>query len=180
MAWKVLNSRYVFNNKFLKIREDSCLLPNNLTSDFFTVEIREWVLVVAFTPDNKIVLVKQYRQSTGEDLIELPAGVIDNNESPEDTIKREFLEETGMELNNLSKMATWFNMSGKSNSKFTAFFGITNNHIGNQKLDNEENIEIILKNPKEVIQMINSSEIKSAPYIASILFAKERYPHYFE
>ncbi|MBS3061411.1 MAG: NUDIX hydrolase [Candidatus Diapherotrites archaeon] len=180
MAWKVINSKYAFDNKFVKVRQDECLLPNGSSSDFFTVEIRDWALVVAFTPSKEIVLVKQYRHSAGQELIELPAGVMKKDEKPEDAIKREFLEETGMGLKQIEELGAWFTMSGKSNCKTTAFFGITMEQKGAQQLDKEENIHILFKKPKEVLQMIATGEIKTAPYIAGILAAKEKHPEYFK
>ena len=179
MAWKVLNSKYAFDNKFVKVREDTCQLPTGEKADFFTVEIRNWALIVAFTPENKIVLVKQYRHSTGQELIELPAGVLKKEEDSLAAIKREFLEETGYEVIEAEKIGTWYTMSGKSNCQTTVFFGKTGKQIQSQKLDKEEQIEIILKSPKEVIEMILQGQIKTAPFIAGILAVKEKKPEYF-
>lgn len=137
-------------------------------------------MAVAFTPDKKIVLVKQYRHSTGQDLIELPAGVMKQDETPETAIKREFLEETGMVLSDLKPIGTWFTMSGKSSCKTTVFFGLTDGKKSAQNLDKEENVEVLFRKPKEVTQLILSGEIKTAPFIAGILAAKEIYPDYFK
>lgn len=180
MTWKTIHSKYAFENKFVKVRQDECVLADGSSSDFFTVEIRDWTLIVAINPANEMILVKQYRHSTGQELIELPAGVIKKDEKPGDAIRREFLEETGMELERLEPLGTWFTMSGKSNCKTTAFFGLTGHQQVAQQLDKEESIQILFKKPKEVLQMIANGEIKTAPYIAGILAAKEKHPEYFK
>lgn len=179
MTWRVLNSAYVFDNPFVRVRQDHCKLPSGLETDFFTVEIRNWAMVVAFTPENDMVLVRQYRHSTGQELIELPAGVIKSGESPKDAIQREFSEETGFELINVEEVGSWFTMSGKSNCQVTVFVGQTGKKKS-QKLDREETVQVLFRPAKKVLEMIRDNEIKTAPYIAGILAVKEKHAHYFE
>ena len=64
------------------------------------LETRDWVNVVAITPEKKIVLVKQYRFGAGKITVEIPAGLIDQNESSRDSAIRELREETGYTTNN--------------------------------------------------------------------------------
>jgi 8-oxo-dGTP pyrophosphatase MutT (NUDIX family) len=64
------------------------------------LETRDWVNVVAITPEKKIVLVKQYRFGAGKITVEIPAGLIDQNESSRDSAIRELSEETGYTTTN--------------------------------------------------------------------------------
>jgi 8-oxo-dGTP pyrophosphatase MutT (NUDIX family) len=59
------------------------------------LETRDWVNVVAITPDHKIVLVKQFRFGSGHITTEIPAGLIDPGENSLDSARRELKEETG-------------------------------------------------------------------------------------
>jgi 8-oxo-dGTP pyrophosphatase MutT (NUDIX family) len=67
----------------------------DLEREFFTLESRDWVNIVAVTPDDQLVLVRQYRQGTDELSLEVPGGIVDDGEDPERTALRELEEETG-------------------------------------------------------------------------------------
>ncbi len=65
------------------------------STDFFVLDAPDWVNVVAVTPEEKIVLIHQYRAGTEEFTIEIPGGMVDPGESPPDAAARELAEETG-------------------------------------------------------------------------------------
>ena len=85
--------------------------------------------VLPYDPINKkIVLIQQFRPGTiSRDnqnyLDEIVAGIIDSGETPEDTAKRECLEETGCEVSNLSSIQGYFPAPGSSESFYNLFLG---------------------------------------------------------
>ncbi len=99
MKWAVLESKYLFNQPWLTVRQDRCELPDGrMMPAYYVLEYPAWVSVVALTSDNKMVLVKQYRHGLGVESIELPGGVVDAGEDAETAGRRELLEETGYEF----------------------------------------------------------------------------------
>jgi ADP-ribose pyrophosphatase len=65
------------------------------THRFVRLVVPDWVAVVAVTPDDRWLLVEQERFGSGRSSLEPVGGVVERGESPEDTARRELLEETG-------------------------------------------------------------------------------------
>jgi 8-oxo-dGTP pyrophosphatase MutT (NUDIX family) len=62
---------------------------------FYRIDADDWVNVVPVTPDNEIVMVRQYRHGARKVTLEIPGGIIDPDETPAEAAARELLEETG-------------------------------------------------------------------------------------
>lgn len=94
--WRVVASSYAVDAPFLRLRKDDVEVPN--VSDiqhFFVRESRGFAIVFAVTPDQKVLLVRQYRYGNDAITLELPAGTLDGDEEPLTAAKRELQEETG-------------------------------------------------------------------------------------
>ncbi len=177
--WKTISSQTVFSTPYIQVQEDCCLLPNNKRYQKYLVKIKNWGIILAFTPQNKIVLVKQYRHAAQTFSLELPAGEFENTETKTEGIRRELLEETGYSLARIQKLAQWYPLIGKSPAQVTAFIGFTRGERGKQKQDAHEQIQVILKTPKQALKMVQSGKIKESSHAAAILLAKEKYPERF-
>ena len=74
--WKVNYSEELIKNKWICIKKESVDLPNGSSiEDFYTVTIPDAAAIVAVTLDGNIILKKEYKHATGEELIEVPAGM---------------------------------------------------------------------------------------------------------
>ena len=68
---------------------------DGLEGEFFVLDTNDWVNVLALTPDDKIILVRQFRYGSKEQSLEPPGGVVERGEDPVIAGLRELQEETG-------------------------------------------------------------------------------------
>jgi ADP-ribose pyrophosphatase len=163
--WKTLSSKFAFDNPWFKVQEDAVELPNGkVMNDYLMWAEGDVAFAVPFTEDKKLVLVRQYKHAAGEILIEFPAGYLDKDEFAEDGVKRELLEETGYSSNKWTKLS-------EASMNPTKIIGTYHFYLAEEcsvlpdnphQQDETENIEVLLRSPEEVYQMLISNEIKAA------------------
>ncbi len=95
-SWDVLHSEAGPDLHIFKVRIDTVANPRNGAELKATVlETDDWVNIIATTPEEKLLVVKQFRLGTQEMATEIPAGVMEEGEDPLDAAIRELAEETG-------------------------------------------------------------------------------------
>jgi 8-oxo-dGTP pyrophosphatase MutT (NUDIX family) len=96
--WQVLDSKLLIDERWLQLREDRVRLGNGHEIDrFHVIHGPDWASVLCVTDASEVVLVRQYRHGMKGESLELPAGVIEPHETPEEAARRELAEETGYE-----------------------------------------------------------------------------------
>ena len=96
LRWQRRGTERMADCRVFTVRKDTSVSPRDgREHDFFVIEAPDWINVIPLTDDGRVVLVEQYRHGTGELSLEIPGGMVDPGESPEETAARELLEETG-------------------------------------------------------------------------------------
>ena len=95
--WNVLADEQEADCRIFDVRRLRCRHPDGREGDFFVLDTSDWVNVVALTPEEDLILVRQFRFASGALSWEVPGGVIDPGEDPLRTAVRELKEETGYE-----------------------------------------------------------------------------------
>ena len=174
MAWKVLKSETILENKFLKVHKDRCeKTDGSIVEDYYTVDRPDAAIIAAFTPEMHLVMIKQYRHPVRSLDYELPAGFIEPFET--DTIqaaKRELLEETGHQCSSLEKMQETFSSAGFMSNHVHFFIGFNAKKISEQNLDDNEEIEAQILPWPEALKLLEQEKVKDLGSIACILLAK--------
>jgi ADP-ribose pyrophosphatase len=89
-SWEVIRSEQGPNLVLFQARYDWVKNPRNAKSmKAVILESADWVNIVAVTSDKKVVVVKQFRFGVAKTTIEIPAGIIDEGETPEQAAVRQ-------------------------------------------------------------------------------------------
>jgi ADP-ribose pyrophosphatase len=94
--WRKDGERVVYE-RFRRIVSRAFELPDGRIADFEVTDGPDTVAVLALTDDDQVVLVREFRPGPEELILELPGGLIDEGQTPEEAARRELLEETGYE-----------------------------------------------------------------------------------
>lgn len=130
------------------------------------------VILPAFE-DGTIALVKQYRHPAVKYLLELPAGTLNDRERPEEGAARELEEELGMRAGKLEKLSEFFVSPGFCEEKMWLYLA-TDLTQSEQRLEDDEFIEIVRLPINRALQMITDGEIEDAKTIIGLLLAAPR------
>ena len=103
-----LSSRRAYDGHILRIRVDDVRMPSGRKTVREVVEHPGSVIVLPVTVDDDVLFIRQYRYAVDERVIELPAGLIDPDETPEDAARRELEEETGYEAGGIRLLGAAF------------------------------------------------------------------------
>jgi 8-oxo-dGTP pyrophosphatase MutT (NUDIX family) len=95
LRWPVLQSRQVYRNPWLAVREDRVLRPDGSRGRYGVIEVGDAVSIVALS-DKAVCLVRQYRHAWSRDVWEVPCGGLHKGERPLAAARRELREEAGI------------------------------------------------------------------------------------
>lgn len=160
--WKVNNTEKLIENRWLTVKKESVDLPNGESiEDFYSVTIPDAAAIVAITDDEKIVLKKEYKHATGEELIEVPAGMFEPEEKDGLAVaKRELLEETGFVSDEWEYLGDTVESSSKLTNRMHIYLATNCKKIAEQSLDKTEELDVMVVPFEKAIEMVMTNEIK--------------------
>ncbi len=171
MPFEVIESQVVFRGRVFNIRKDKVRVTESRVFHLDVVEHRNSVTIVPLDSDGNLWFVRQYRHPVGGNLLELPAGVIEPEESAAECAYREIREETGMAAGNLREIGSFFLAPGYSTEYMYVFLAT---ELDPDPLDADEDEFIsIEKIPVEkAFSMAKSGQIQDVKTIGSIFLAQ--------
>lgn len=99
--------------------------------------------IVKDTKKNKFIFVEQYRPATEGIMVEVVAGKIDKGEKPEESIKREIMEETGYKVDTISPIMDFYTAPGITNEVVSLFYVEVSEKVNEGGGIDDENISIV-------------------------------------
>lgn len=151
-----ISRRTVFTGQIMSVRVDTVLTASGEQTTREIVERPDTVAIVAIDEDNNILLVKQFRYATGKHTVEIPAGVIDPGETPEQAARRELREETGYDCDILIPLYSYWPAIGYSTERMTIFLA---RGLKPAPLEGDEELIELVRLPfSEVYEMAKKGE----------------------
>ena len=165
--WKVVATTRP--RKFLRV--DTCQLANGDQIEKIMLEFDTWATVLALTPQQEVILIRQYRHGAGAVIWELPAGVVDPGETPLHAAGRELLEETGYGAGTLIETGVVSPNSDNHTNQIHTFLALNVEKVSAQNLDPHEQIQVFPTPLEEVISMARAGELPNAMQVSALFFA---------
>lgn len=173
--WKTIDSKYIIQRPWATLRADKLEMPNgNIKEEYYVLEYPTWVNMVALTEDNQVIFVKQYRHGAGRIMVELPAGVVEDNEDPEIAARRELLEETGYAFDDISYVCELFANPATSGNITYTYLLTGGRKVQEQDLDPSEDIEVVLMDLEEAKQFLFDNKIGQALHSSALFYTLKK------
>ncbi len=109
--WKTIGTRLVYENSWIRLREDKVIRPDGEPGIYSVVDTRIATGVVALTENYEVYLVGQFRYPTNQYSWEIIEGGTDEGEGALATAKRELREEAGLVAKNWLQLGDEFHLS---------------------------------------------------------------------
>jgi 8-oxo-dGTP pyrophosphatase MutT (NUDIX family) len=168
--WRMIKTKIVYENPWIKVREDEVIRPDGKPGIYGVVEIQPSVGIVALNKSGEIALVGQWRYTLKKYSWEIPTGVSHSQEDILFTAKRELQEETGLTAEEWTPLGTIDNCNGVTTDVARLFLA----RSLKQEADNpdpEEQISVRWIKLTEAIEEVMNDGITESVSVAGILRA---------
>ena len=118
------------------------------------------VMMIPMFENDDLVLIKQFRPAINDYIYEFPAGLVDENESAEDAIKRELFEETGLNITNCSRIVKpSYTSVGMSDESLAIYLCKVEGEISTEHKEENEDIEVIIVKMDDAKKFIEKNNV---------------------
>lgn len=190
------------DNKFLNLFKLDALTDSGRAFDYFFVSRRSGDNIKLLTKDSaaegvviypvlredpeKIVMIRQYRYPLDDYLYELPAGLIDAGETPDEAAVREMKEETGLDFTVYTNgddayRRPFFMGAGFTDESCNAVFGYASGEISREDMEDTESIQVLIVDKAEAARILREEKvsIRAAYLLMNFLHADKQTPFRF-
>jgi len=170
---KVNESSEVFHNSIINIRCDLLQRGSQPSYPYYVLKLRPFaVIILAFTTDNKILTIQEYRHPTEKFLLSFPAGYVEIDEDPLDAARRELLEETGYQAESFEIIGEAYPYAGISNQQNIYVRAKQAKYFQPPQLEKSEIIEAKLLAKEELLAQVQQGVDLDANVLTALYFSE--------
>jgi len=162
-----------YSCKIFTVWEEDVQMANGRKTRQSWIDHQPTVAVMAVNKKNELLLISQYRVPINGQLLEIPAGSIDDGESPAECAQRELAEETGFQSDRLTELYAGYLLPGYCN-EYMYFFLAEDLVYAPLSPDDDEVIEVMPTPWDQVFDMLQNGRIRDAKTALGILLV-DRY-----
>lgn len=137
---------------------------------FFQLRTLDWVNIVALTPRDELLLVRQYRPGPDAMSLEIPGGAVDPGEDLAAAARRELREETGYEAREWHYLGTSFPNPALQTNKIATYLALGCARVGDVEPDPGEDLEVVVMPLAQAEAMVLRGEISHALVLAGLYY----------
>jgi ADP-ribose pyrophosphatase len=171
LTTRLINRKDLFSTKLFDIQEVQIVMPNKKQHHYQMVDHADSVTILPVDEKGQIWFVSQYRVGANADLLELPAGVIEQGETPLECARREVQEEIGMAARSMQSLGSFFLAPGYCNEVNHVFLA-RELFASSLAQDEDEFLNISSLRIEQVYQMAHAGKIQDAKSLAALLLAR--------
>lgn len=169
-----ISSRRVYTGRVVSLDVDSVRFPNGSEGDLEMIRHSGASAIVPLLEsphgEASVILIRQYRYAADGFVYEVPAGRLDEGETPDACAYRELKEETGYTAKTMTLLTTIFTTPGFTDERIHLFLA-TGLIAGEPSLESDEVLNIHPVPIREALEMIRSGAIQDGKTISALLFA---------
>ncbi|HPH95305.1 MAG TPA: NUDIX hydrolase [Anaerolineaceae bacterium] len=166
-------SQKLYSGRAFDVLSVPVRLPDGKTKAYDLVKHAAAVTVVAVNEAGMVYFVRQHRVGAGRQLLELPAGVMEEGEEPETCARRELREETGMAAHNMERLGGLYPVAGYS-SEYLYFYLATDLYEAPLPPDADEYLKVEMMPFAQAYELAEHGEMEDAKSVVGLFWAR---PH---
>jgi ADP-ribose diphosphatase len=165
---RMLSSRVAYKGGHIQVREDHLIEPAGHECSREIVVHPGAVCIVARPTPDEVILIRQYRHAAGRELLEIPAGTLNEGEDPRECAIRELEEEAGFRAATMTERARFWTTPGFT-TEFMYLYEATDLTKTQINPDEDEVIEVDIVRAAEALRMVDDGRVQDAKSILGLL-----------
>ena len=174
MPFELLRSETLLKGRAFAIRRDWLKTPDGRETKFDIIEHGGSVVIIPLDEAGNLLFVRQYRHAASQDLLELPAGTLEENEDPDVCAAREIREETGFAAGKLERLGQFYLAPGYS-TEFMVVYLATDLRHDPLEADADEFLSVERIPVAKAIEMAERGEVPDAKSLAALFLCQGRF-----